>query len=138
VGKIKLEMPKKYHFEVTLPIRINDLNYGNHLGVDGLIALAHESRVQYFNSLGYSEIDVEDTYISVMDTIVSYQGESHYGDQLCFRIAIENIKKCQCDIFHEVSHHSSVAHIKSNLVFRSKSTKVPCAIPLEFINKVRV
>ena len=137
MSKIKLTMPTEYLFEVLLPIRICDLNYGNHLGVDGLLTLIHEARFQFFRSLNFTETEIVGTYISVMDTVLSYQGESFYGDSLHIRIGIGERGKCQCDLYYEVTSKRPIAHLKTTLVFRSHETNRPCAIPEQFLEKIR-
>ena len=50
------DFPEVFH-TVELPVRITDINYGQHLGNDRLFALLHEARIQFLSQWGFSEID---------------------------------------------------------------------------------
>jgi acyl-CoA thioesterase FadM len=77
MSRIKLQMPKTYQFSTTIGVRINDLNYGNHLGNDALLSIIHEARVRFLNSLGYTEIDVEGVGILMADSVIIYKSQGH-------------------------------------------------------------
>ncbi|MGB0167367.1 MAG: thioesterase, partial [Luteibaculum sp.] len=58
MGRIKIELPPKFQFGTEITVRVGDLNYGNHLGNDSLLALLHQARVEYIKFLGaQSELD---------------------------------------------------------------------------------
>ena len=57
--RIKLDLPKNFHFTTEIPLRISDINYGGHLGNDSVLSILHESRVRFLMEHGYSEFNVE-------------------------------------------------------------------------------
>ena len=67
MARVKLTLPDVCHFQTEVTVRIGDINYGGHLGNDAVLSLAHEARLQYFKSLGYSEIDIEGVGIVLAD-----------------------------------------------------------------------
>lgn len=73
MARIKLTLPDHCDFETQLTVRISEINYGGHLGNDAVLSLAHEARVQFFNSLGYTEFDVAGSGIVLADAVVVYR-----------------------------------------------------------------
>jgi len=57
MARIKIELPEKFSFETIIPIRITDLNYGNHVGNDTILSILHEARVQYLRHYDLEELD---------------------------------------------------------------------------------
>ena len=43
-------MQHPHYFTVDLAVRVADLNYGNHLGYNGLVSLLHHARLEYFST----------------------------------------------------------------------------------------
>ena len=71
--RVKLEIPNFFHFETKLNIRVSDLNYGGHLGNDSFLSLAHEARVQFFNSLQMTEREFFGRSLIMADSVVIYK-----------------------------------------------------------------
>lgn len=46
MARVHVQIPAHTHFEATVPVRVTDLNYGNHLGNDALLSIMHEARMQ--------------------------------------------------------------------------------------------
>ena len=57
MARIKLDFSDKFLFSTIIPVRITDLNYGNHLANDKVLSIIHESRIQFFQHYGYSELN---------------------------------------------------------------------------------
>lgn len=77
-------------FRCELPVRISELNYGNHLGNDRIVGLMHEARMQFFQSFGYTEMNLEGVGLILRDLSVILKKEMFYGDRLQFEIAVHN------------------------------------------------
>ena len=54
--RVKIDLPQTWLFSVDLPVRITDINYGNHLGNDALVGLLQEARVRWLNQFGWTEL----------------------------------------------------------------------------------
>ena len=61
MARIKINIPPGFITTLSIPVRITDLNYGNHLGNDSLVSILHEARVQWLKLNGYTELDIEGT-----------------------------------------------------------------------------
>ena len=46
MARVEIELPEQFPFATEIPIRISDINYGNHLGNDAVLSLAQEARVR--------------------------------------------------------------------------------------------
>ncbi|MBA3674954.1 MAG: esterase, partial [Chitinophagaceae bacterium] len=56
--RIKINLPVKYfNIEINIPVRITDINYGDHVGNDSLVAIIHEARMQFLQHYGYTELN---------------------------------------------------------------------------------
>ena len=136
--RIKLEMPDSYIFSTKIPIRISDINYGNHLANDALLSIIHETRLQFLNSLGYSELDVAGTGIIMGDVAIIYKAQAYYGDTLKIEIAVTGFSRKSCDFFYRISKDDGeiVALCKTGIVFFDYHLNKSVSVPDNFIAKV--
>ncbi len=138
MSRIKLNMPENYIFSTEIPIRITDLNYGNHLGNDSLLSILHESRVRFLNEYGYSEANIEGVGIIMADVVIIYKSQGHYGDLLNIQIGIDDISKKSCDFYYRITNQDTevVALCKTAIVFYDYQAQKPTAIPSMFLEKI--
>ena len=138
--RIKLEMPDSYIFSTKILIRISDINYGNHLANDALLSIIHEARLQFLNSLGYSELDVAGTGIIMGDVAIIYKSQAYYGDTLKIEIAVTGFSRKSCDFFYRITKSDGkiVALCKTGIVFFDYHQGKPVSIPDEFVLKVSI
>ena len=131
-------MPEKYLFSTQIPIRITDLNYGNHLGNDTLLSILHESRVQFLASFGYSEVSIEGIGIMMADVVIIYKAQGFYGDLLTIQIGIDDISKKSCDFYYLIVNQTNkvVAQCKTAIVFYDYQLQRPAPIPQNFLEKL--
>jgi acyl-CoA thioester hydrolase len=59
MARIKLQLPEKFVFETTIKVQIGDINYGGHMSNDAYLKLAHEARIRFLETQGWSEKDVD-------------------------------------------------------------------------------
>lgn len=135
MARIKLQMPENYLFTTTLPVRITDINYGNHLANDSLLSIVHEARVQFLNHYGYSELDIEGVGIMVADSVIIYKSQSYYGDSLTIEVGVADISKKSCDLYYRIKKEDDkvVALCKTAIVFFDYQSQKPARIPIPFI-----
>lgn len=122
MARIKIELPTNSLFKLTLPVRITDINYGNHLGNDALVGLLHEARVQWLRALGYSELNIEGKSIIMSDLAVQYKNEAFYGQLLEVEIFSGEISSAGFELFYELrimenQEAKAIARAKTGLVF---------------------
>ena len=57
MARIKIDLPVKFSFSTTIPIRITDINFGGHVGNDTILSIVHEARAKFFQHFGYDELN---------------------------------------------------------------------------------
>ena len=102
MARIKINIPEKIIATVIIPVRITDINYGNHVGNDALVGIIHEARVQWLSQLGYTELNIEGTGLIMSDLAVEYKNESFYGDQLKVTISIGELTAVSFELFYSI------------------------------------
>jgi acyl-CoA thioesterase FadM len=71
--QIKIELPVIFTFTTRIPVRITDLNYGNHVGNDAVLAIIHEARMQFLRSHGYTEMDFGGSGMIMRDACIGFE-----------------------------------------------------------------
>ncbi len=92
-----------FQFETEVPVRITDINYGNHLGNDSFVSMLHEARVRFLGSIGYSELKFGKVSVIMVDLYIKYKQQVFYPDTLRVKIGISNLKKCSFDIIYKIT-----------------------------------
>ena len=116
--RIQLELPKTFTFQTEIPVRITDINYGNHLGNDAILSMMHEARVQFLQSLGYTELEMEGAGLIMSDTAIIYKGEGFYGDVLTVKVAASDLNKYGFDLFYLFTNQTGkeIAQAKTGML----------------------
>jgi len=140
VSRIKLEMPEIFEFSTKIDVRITDINYGNHLGNDALLSLIHEARVRYLNEINLTEMDAGGCGIIMVDSIILYKTEIHYGDNLTIDISVNDISGTGCDFYYRIMSEKTsktAAQAKTGITFYNYDAKKISAVPNVFIERVK-
>jgi 4-hydroxybenzoyl-CoA thioesterase len=135
MARIKLELPDTFPFTTEIPIRIGDINYGNHLGNDALLSLIHEARVHFLKHWGYSELNIEGAGIIMNDAALVYRAEALYGEILRFEIAAVDFHRFGCDLVYRISSVGSgkeIARAKTGIVFFNYAEKKLVEVSAKF------
>lgn len=106
--RLKIKLPDTFLFTLKLRVRITDINYGNHVGNDRVVAMLHEVRAEWLRSHGFTELDINGTGVILADLAVQFTGEIFFGDELEIRLFIDN---------------SSISDIAFNLYYSATKTK---------------
>ena len=138
--RIKLEMPEKFEFSTKIPVRITDINYGNHLGNDSILSLIHEARIQYLNKINLKELNDDRTGIIMVDSVVLYKSEILYGDVLTFNISVNEISESGCDFYYQILSEKNAgpaALAKTSIVYYDYKKKKITALPEIYIESIK-
>lgn len=139
MARIHIELPEAFAFSTELPLYMSHINYGGHLDNALLLTLVSEARVRFFQSLGYSELDVEGVGIVVADAAVQYKSEAFPGETMVVQKAAANFGKYGCDLLWRMSDQASgreVARGKTGIIFLDYSTRKIAPVPPEFRSKL--
>jgi acyl-CoA thioester hydrolase len=137
VARIELNLPDDFSFSTDVRVRISDINYGNHLGNDALLALVHEARLQFLQSRGFSELDIDGCGLILADAVIVYKSQGFHGDLLTILAAVDDFNKYGCDFFFKVIQKNSgkeVARAKTGIVFFDYNRQKMAAVPSAFLD----
>jgi acyl-CoA thioester hydrolase len=103
MSRIKIDLPAHFIFSTEIPVRITDLNYGNHVGNDTILSIAHELRMQWLWSIGYaSELAIEGIGLIMVDAGISFKSELFYGETVLGSLAIDGVSKTGFDVYYKL------------------------------------
>ena len=114
MARIKLDFLDKFLFSTIIPVRITDLNYGNHLANDKVLSIIHEARIQFFQHYGYSELDFAGVSVIMGDVAIEYKNQAFYGDELLIEIGVQDFSRVSFDIIYKIS-------TKDKLIVKAKT-----------------
>lgn len=140
MARVKLTPLEKYAFSTKIRVRVTDLNYGNHLGNDRILAYAHEARVQFLNSLGYGELNLAGKAVIMADAAVVYKSEALLGDELYIEVGVSDISRVSFDVHYRITKVDSaqvVALVKTGIVCYDYEAGKVVAIPEQVVNKLK-
>lgn len=143
MGRIKIKFPnEKPLFSTRIPVRINDVNYGGHVGNDSILSIIHEARVQLLFSMGYSEMDAAGVGLIMGDVAIAYKAESFYGDMLLINIYSVDHTSVSFDLLYDISTESdglyrSIAQGKTGMVCFDYNIRKVASLPEELKTKLK-
>jgi len=139
MARIKISTPEKYIYTTSCSIRVTDLNYGNHLGNDKILALAHQARVNFFEAIGASEKDFFGSGIIMADSAIIYQSEGFLNNEIEIQIGICDVSRVGFDIvyqFYNLTTAKNLALVKTGLVcFNYSNSKIE-SVPQAFLDNI--
>jgi len=142
MARIKIDLPDKFFFTTTIPIRITDINFGGHVGNDTILSIIHESRAKFLTHHGYHELDLAGVGTIMSDVAIEYKNQTYYGDEIIASVAVGEVTKVAFDLFYRLEKKSKdgklipVALAKTWMVCYDYEQKKVTAIPEEAIKKI--
>jgi acyl-CoA thioester hydrolase len=138
MARVKLEVPAHKIFTTEIPVRIADINYGNHVGNDALVSIIHEARMQWLAANNYTELNIGGAALIMADLAVEYKAESFYGDKLNVAISIGEVTKISFEIFYEITTTRNdkkilIANVKTGMVCFDYEVRKVTHIPSAFL-----
>jgi acyl-CoA thioesterase FadM len=134
MARIKIDLPEKFSFTASIPIRITDINYGGHAGNDTILSIIHEARMQFLESYGYKELQFEGVGLIMADAGIEFKNELFYGDVMIASIALAAFGKVSFDIYYKLEKDVAgkkilVAIAKTGMVCYDYRNKKIVAVP---------
>jgi acyl-CoA thioesterase FadM len=106
MARIKIDIPEKVIGTFIIPVRIADINYGNHVGNDAFVSIIHEARIQWLNQHGYTELKIEGVGLIMSDLAIEFKNESFYGDVVEVKIIAGEISRVGFELLLLFLHHN--------------------------------
>jgi acyl-CoA thioester hydrolase len=136
MNRIKVEIAGTLPFATRIPVRITDLNYGNHVGNDVFLSLLHEARVQFLASLGFTELDFGGLGLIMADVAMEYKNEIKYGDTIAASVGVGAIGRNGFDLLYvltiERDHQTLLAaRAKTGMLYFDYDRRKTVTLPPE-------
>ncbi len=137
--RVRIDLPDHFPFQTDIPVRITDLNYGDHLGNDAVLSLAHEARVQYLHSVGLSELDADGASLTMADAVVVYKSQGRYGQVLRVQVGVADLGRSNFTMIYRMSDRDTgldVALVRTGMVFFDYDCGKIVSMPSDFRARV--
>jgi acyl-CoA thioesterase FadM len=143
MARVKIELPERFPFETIIPVRITDLNYGNHVGNDTILSILHEARVQWLQHFGYGELNFGGLGLIMSDVAIEFKNEIFYGEKIIASVTAGEFSKFAFEVYYKLEKESAdkrilVASAKTGMVCYDYAGKKIAAVPEEVKNKLSI
>jgi acyl-CoA thioesterase FadM len=133
MARIKIEMPPVKLAELTIPVRISDVNYGKHVGNDAFVSILHEARLQWLNQKGYSELEVGGAGLIMADLALEFKNESFYGDIITVNLYAGEMSRVSFELFYQLTTQRNnnmilLANAKTGMICYNYQTSKPVSL----------
>ena len=137
MARVKINIPGNCIAAFSIPVRITDLNYGNHVGNDAFVSILHEARVQWLRHNSYTELNIEDIGLIMSDLEIEFKKESFYGDVINVQINVGEISGISFELFYQLFANRNgeqilLANAKTGMVCYNYANKKVAPIPEKF------
>jgi acyl-CoA thioester hydrolase len=137
MARVKLVITTDKIFTANIPVRISDINYGNHVGNDSFVSILHEARLQWLNSHGFTELDIEGTGLIMSDLAVEFKQEAFYGDTIEVVLSTGDITSAGFELYYQLftnrnNQQQLLARAKTGMVCYNYQQKKVSAISEKF------
>lgn len=137
--RVKIELPVSWSFSTQLPVRVTDINYGNHMGNDAFLGLLHEARMQWLAQFGWTELISERTGLIMVEIEVRLKSQAVYGDVLKVAMSPVNFGRMGFDLVYLAENAATgveVARARTGMVFFDYTANKLAAMPPGFRERV--
>lgn len=139
--RIRITLPKAFHFSCTIPVRITDINYGGHVGNDSLLGMIQDARVRFLHQLGYTELSMEGVGLIMADAAIEFKNEAFMGDTLLVSIATGDFQRAGFDLYYLVEKEMqdkkrTIAFAKTGMVCFDYALRKIAALPAIALQKL--
>ncbi len=136
MARLKIELPPHLLTSVSIPVRITDINYGDHVGNNSIVEIIHEARVQFLCQNGFTELNVAGTALIMSELQLEFKNESFYNDVLEIKIFSAEYFRVSFELFYQISVTRNekpviIALAKTGMVCFDYSIKKVTDIPQE-------
>ena len=122
MARTRINLPEHFIASFQIPVRITDINYGNHVGNDAFVALIHEARMQWLQMHGYTELSFEGIGLIMSDLVVEFKNESLYGDTVEVKIGVGEISRIGFELYYQLM----TKRINETIVLANAKTGMIC------------
>lgn len=141
MSRIKINLPEKFAASFFIPVRISDINYGNHVGNDAMVSILHEARMQFLKQYGYTELNIEGAGLIMADLAIEFKKEAFYNDLIEVKMAFDDISKISFSIYYSLNNvrdnNVEIAKAKTGMVCYDYKNKKVASLPEKFLSIIK-
>ena len=137
--RLQIDLPKQFVFSTEITLYLSHMNYGGHLDNALLLTVVSEARARFFQSLGYTELNVEGVGIIVADAALQYKSEAFHGEIMVVHMTAGDFGKYGCDLMwcmNEKKSNREVARGKTGIVFFDYTTRKIVHLPEKLVQRI--
>lgn len=139
MARIQIQLPEHFAYSTDITLYQCHMNYGGHLDNALLLTLVSEARVRFFQSLGYTELNVEGVGILVSDAAVQYRSEAFHGEVMQVSVGTADLAAKGFDMVWRINEKSTqreVARGKTGIVCFDYTSHKVTHLPTVFREKL--
>lgn len=141
MARLQLDLPEHFIYATNLTVRVNDLNYGAHVGNDSMLVLMQQARIEFYRANGFKdELSFEGSVGQVIaDALVIYKAEAFLGDVLTIQLAVADKSKYGFDMLYLVTNQETgkeVARAKTGIVCFDYEKRKIAVIPERLLSVI--
>jgi YbgC/YbaW family acyl-CoA thioester hydrolase len=134
MARIKIDIPEKIIGTFIIPVRIADINYGNHVGNDAFVSIIHEARMQWLKQYDYTELRIEGIGLIMSDLVLEFKNEAFYGDMVEVKLSAAEISRVGFELYYQLFAKRNdtvvlLANAKTGMVCYDYDAKKVAAVP---------
>lgn len=134
--RIRINLPGRILASFSIPVRITDINFGNHVGNNAVVEIVHEARVQFLQKYNFTELDAAGSSLIMSELLVEYKNESFYGDVLDVTLYCGEISRVSFELFYKIAtkrnqQETLIALAKTGMVCYNYTIKKVGSVPEE-------
>ncbi|MFT5724991.1 MAG: acyl-CoA thioester hydrolase [Bacteroidia bacterium] len=117
--RVKIIEPSKYIHKTHIKVRVTDLNYGNHLANESVLAYAHQARIAFLSEHGKSELDFWGTSLIQGDAAITYQSEGFLSNNISIELGLDDVSNSSFDFVYKMVNETTgkgLALVKTRMV----------------------
>lgn len=137
MARVKIPLPEKYIYSTDIPVRIDDINQGNHVSHVSFINIMQEARTRFFKSF-LGKIGPDELGHILTDLNIVYLRQGYYGQTMRVDIAITEITDKGYDLIYKITDAETgleLAHAKTGSLGFDYSLQKVVPITSEFKEK---
>lgn len=141
MARIEIKLPDRFIYSTDIPIRIGDINRGNHLAHDAVLSITEEARARFLSSLGYKGERIGDVSLIVVDAGIIYKKQGFYGQTLRIELGFADFSRKGCDIIFRITNAETaeeMVRVKTGVLFYDYKLQKVAPVPDEFKQKVLI
>lgn len=132
MARVTIDVPATWLARIRLTVRVDDVNYGGHLGNDRVLGLAHEARVRWLGANGLSEGDVGGVGLIMAEAALVFRAEAFLGDELDVDLGVMDVRRSGFDLVYRlirVSDGAEIAVVRTGMACfdyaRRRASRIP-------------